>query len=106
MDAHSAHSRKTVQHAHDMIDRLPLDQVEAMVGLLETMLAEGRVQMSAPYEDEACSEEETLAAAASKQWLQRNQPLRNEDALAAFGLSPAEFERMGRAALIQPRDGR
>jgi hypothetical protein len=52
-----------------------------------------------PYEDELISEEEELAAAAAKEWLRHNEPIPNEVVLAEFGLTPEDFERMGREPL-------
>jgi hypothetical protein len=54
---------------------------------------------SIPHEDEPISEEEERAAAASKAWLEHNEPIPNEVVLAEFGLTTEDFERMGRTPL-------
>jgi hypothetical protein len=93
-------SRDTRQQAHELIDRMAPGQVSAVVGLLEIILDPvARSLASAPYEDEEISEEENLAVAASKSWLENNKPISNEDVLAEFGLSTEDFERMAHTPL-------
>lgn len=88
------------QQAHELIDRMAPNQVSAVVGLLETMLDPvSRAIANAPYEDEEISEEETLAVAASREWLKHNKGIPNEEVLAEFGLTAEDFERMGRTPL-------
>jgi hypothetical protein len=75
-------------------------QVFAVVGLLKTMLDPVANSLAnAPLEDEPISEEETRAVAASKAWLENNEPISNEEVLAEFGLTAEDFERMGRTPL-------
>jgi len=93
-------SRDTKQQAHELIDRMAPGQVSAVVGLLEIILDPvARSLASAPYEDEPISDEESLAVAASKAWLENNKPIPHEDVLAEYGLSLEDFERMGRTPL-------
>jgi hypothetical protein len=88
------------RQAHELIDRMATSQVSAVVSLLETMLNPvSRAIANAPYEDEEISEEETLAVAASKEWLKHNKSIPNEEILADFGLTAEDFERMGRTPL-------
>jgi hypothetical protein len=88
------------QQAHELIERMSIGQVSAVVGLLEAMLDPvDRAIANAPWEDEPISEEEERAVAASKQWLKHNEPIPNEEVLAEFGLSAEDFERMGRTPL-------
>ncbi|SRR5712691_1348645 len=90
----------TKEHAHELIERLAPGQVSAVVGLLEIMLDPvSRSLANAPFEDEPISEEETLAVAASKDWLKNHEPIPHEDVLAEFGLSTEDFKRMGRTPL-------
>jgi len=92
------------QHAHELIDRMAPGQVAAVVGLLEIMLDPlARTLASAPYDDEPVSEEEAREAEASKASLARGGGIPHEDVLAEFGLTPEEFERMGRTPL-KPSD--
>jgi hypothetical protein len=84
------------QQAHSLIDRMATSQVSAFVGLMETMLDPVALAIAnAPYDDEEISEEETLAVAASKEWLKNNKGIPNEEILAEFGLTTEDFERMG-----------
>jgi hypothetical protein len=88
------------QQAHELIERMTIGQVSAVVGLLEAMLDPvSRAMANAPWEDEIISEEETRAVAASREWLKHNEPIPNEEVLAEYGLTPEDFERMGRAPL-------
>ena len=91
------------EHAYELIDRLPPAQLSAVVGLLEAILDPvSRSLANAPVEDEAISEEENAAVAASRDWLKKNEPIAHEDVLAEFGLSAEDFERMARTPL-EPR---
>lgn len=97
------------KQAHELIDRLSAGQVSAVVGLLEAMLDPvDRAIANAPLEDEAISEEEERAVAASKAWLKDHEPIPNEEVLREFGLTPEDFERLGRTPLEpdaqQPRE--
>ena len=90
--------------AHAMIDRMAPKQVSAVVTLLEAMLDPvSRALANAPVEDETASDEESLAAAASREWLRGHEPISNRELLAEFGLSEAEFERMGQTPLPADR---
>jgi hypothetical protein len=93
-------STATKQQAYELIDRMAPSQVFAVVGLLKTMLDPVANSLAnAPLEDEPISEEETRAVAASKAWLENNEPISNEEVLAEFGLTAEDFERMGRTPL-------
>jgi hypothetical protein len=88
------------QLAHELIERMSAGQVTAVVGLLEVMLDPVSAAIAnAPIEDEEISEEEERAVAESKAWLEENKPIPNEVVLAEFGLTPEDFERMGRTPL-------
>jgi hypothetical protein len=86
------------QHAHNLVERLPADQMTAAVRFLEFLLLSplDRALATAPEEDEEISEEEEAAVARSKEWLKHNQPIPHEEVLAEFGLTMADFERLGR----------
>jgi hypothetical protein len=85
------------QHAHELIDRMAPGQVSAVVNLLEIILdpLAGKLA-SAPYDDEPISREEAREVEASKASLARGEGVAHEKVLAEFGLSPEDFERMGR----------
>lgn len=88
------------QHAHELIDRMAPGQVAAVVGLLEIMLDPlARTLASAPYDDEPVSEEEARAVEASKASFARGESIPHEEVLAEFGLTPEDFERLGRTPL-------
>ena len=54
---------------------------------------------NAPFEDEEISDEEQRAVAEADEWLKHNQPIPHEEVLAEFGLTIADFERMGQTPL-------
>ena len=88
------------QEAHELIDCMAPGQLSAVVGLLKIIVdPEAQRLARIPYEDELISEEEELAAADAKEWLKHNEPIPNEVVLAEFGLTPEDFERMGRTPL-------
>jgi hypothetical protein len=77
------------ENAHHLIDRLPEAQLAAFVGLLETMVP--------PEEDrDTLSDAERKAVAEADEWLKHNQPIPHEDVLAEFGLTMADWDKMGR----------
>ena len=86
-----AHSR---QQAHELIDRIAPSQVNAVVGLLETMLDPvSRAIANAPLDDEPESEDERRAVAESKAWLAEHpgQGILHSELLAEFGLSAEDL---------------
>ncbi len=91
---------RTKEQAHAMIDRIAPEQVAAVVGLLEVMLDPmARTLANAPFDDEAVSDEEAREAAESRAELARGEGISQEELLAEFGLTLADFERMGREPL-------
>lgn len=78
----------TRQHVHELIDLLPPAQLEAVAGLLESMVG------SAP---EPISPEEERAVAEAKQWLSEHggKGIPHKEVLADFGLTEEDFRRMG-----------
>lgn len=77
------------QQAHEMLDRLTLEQLSAVRSLLEVMLDPlSRKLAAAPMEDEEISEEEQRAVEASKVWFERNggKGIPHADVLAEFGV--------------------
>jgi hypothetical protein len=78
----------TRQHVHELIDQLPPAQLEAVAGLLESMLDAGREPISA---------EEERAVTEAKQWLRDHggKGVPHEEVLADFGLTLDDFRRMG-----------
>ena len=75
--------------AHHLIDRLTETQLAAVIRLLETMVP--------PEEDrDTLSDAERKAVAEADEWLQHNQPIPHEEVLAEFGLTMADWDKMGR----------
>jgi hypothetical protein len=82
--------------AHELIDRLALTQVNAVVGLLEAMLDPvSRAIANAPLDDEPETEPERHAVAESKSWFQQRsgQGISHEEVLAEFDCKPDAAKR-------------
>ena len=60
-----------------------------MVHLLETMISPDK-------DGDTLSKAERQAIAEADEWLKHNQPIAHEDVLAEFGLTMADWEKMGR----------
>lgn len=64
---------ETRQHAHKLIDRLPEIQLSGLVRFLETIVDPvGAALRNAPLDDEPETEDERVAVAEAKEWIQRN----------------------------------
>lgn len=84
------------QHAYELIDRMAVSQVSAVVRLLETMLDPVAIALAkAPIDDEPVSEEEARDIADSRDAYARGEFVSDEEVLAEFGLTAEDFERMG-----------
>ena len=81
------------EHAHELIERLPVDRIPTVVRFMEFMLLDpvSRSLATAPLDDEPTTEEESRAIVASKEWLRHNEGIRHEEVLAEFGLNPEDF---------------
>jgi hypothetical protein len=76
------------QHAHQLLDQLGPGQLDAVVHLLETMIS--------PEENgDTLSPAERKAIAQADDWLAHNPPIAHEKVLAEFGLTMADWEKMG-----------
>jgi len=97
-------SMNDLEHAQKLLSHLAPAQVAAVVHLMEVMLDPlSRTLANAPLEDEEISEDEERAVAEAREWLKHNKPIQHEQVLAELGLSPADFERMGRTPLpVEP----
>lgn len=90
----------TKEHAHELIDRMAPGQVSAVVGLMEILLDPlARALANAPFDDEPVSDEEARDIAESRAAYARGEVVSNEEVLAEFGLTAADFERMGQTPL-------
>src|ERR1039457_3152607 len=80
------------QHAHQLLDQLGPGQLAAVEQLLETMIS--------PDEDgDTLSNAERKAVAEADEWLKHNQPIPHEEVLAGFGLTMADWDKMGKEPL-------
>ena len=81
------------QYAHDLLNRLEPGQLAAVVHLLETFLDEN----GAPTEEDSAtlSNAERKAISEADEWLKHNPPIPHEEVLAEFGLTVADWEKMG-----------
>ena len=94
MGANIAQERR---QAHALLDTLPAEKLTAVVHLLRLISDPvARSLANAPIDDEPISEEEMRAVEASREWLKHHEPISHEEVLAEFGLTPEDFERMGR----------
>ena len=74
------------------VNQLGFGQLAAVVHLLETMVSPGE-------DGDALSNAERKAVAKADEWLKHNQPIPHEDVLAEFGLTMADWEKMGQEPL-------
>jgi len=93
------------QEAHELIERISVSQASAVVTLITSMLDPvDRALANAPYDDEPVSEEEARDIAESRAAYARGEAVSNDEVLAEFGLTAADFERMGQTPLeAEPR---
>lgn len=89
------------QHALELLDRLDVGQLAAVVRLLEVMADPlSRKLALAPIEDEEISDEEEQAVEEAREWLKHNDGIPMRDVLADFGLSENEFLEMSKTVPI------
>jgi len=87
------------QHAHRLLDQLGPGQLAAVVHLLETMVS--------PIEDgDTLSNAERKAVSESDEWLKHNETIPHEEVLAEFGLTMADWEKMGREPMPEEKPRR
>jgi hypothetical protein len=85
------------QHAHELIDQIPPQELPAVVGLLEAMLDPVSRKLAAALPDEEPeTEEERRAVEQSKEWLRQRggKCVPHEEVLRDFGLTTEDFLRM------------
>jgi hypothetical protein len=81
-----------INHAHQLLDQLGPGQLAAVVHLLESMVS--------PEEDrDTLSNAERKAVAEADEWLKHNPPIPHEEVLAEFGLTMADWDKMGKEPL-------
>lgn len=76
----------TLEHVHELVNRLPEAQLTAFARLLESIL-----------EREPIGQEEERAVEEARQWLRENggNAIPNAEVLADFGLTEEDFWRLG-----------
>ena len=82
-------------HAHELIERLPVSQIDTVVRFLEFMLLDpvSRSIATAPVDDEPLTAEEEQALARADAWLEQRggRGIPHEEVLAEFGLTLKDF---------------
>jgi hypothetical protein len=87
-------------HAHAFLDRLPVDQLSAVCGLLESMLSPlDRKLALASIDDEPLTPEDLAAIQAGIASLEKNGGVPMEEVLADFGLTMDDFQKMAETPL-------
>jgi hypothetical protein len=86
------------QHAHELLERIPADQMTAAVRFLEFLLLDpvDRSLATAPVEDEEISAEEEQAVARSKEWFQHNEGIPFEQVVAGLGFTMDQIRNAGK----------
>lgn len=69
------------QHAHELIDRIPPDEMMATVRFLEFMVSQ------VEFDGEEISEDEAETVARSKEWLKHNKGIPFEEVVAELGFT-------------------
>lgn len=88
------------QHAHKLIESLAPSQIPAAIGMLERLLDPvSRAIANAPVDDQPITEEEVRELEEARASIARGEGIPHEEILAEFGLTPEDFERMGRTPL-------
>ena len=81
------------QQTHELIERLPPDQLTAVVGLLQAMLDPvSRAIAQAPVDSESLTTQEEKALAEAREWLKHHRPFPHEQVLADLGITQQEIE--------------
>jgi hypothetical protein len=79
--------------AHQLVERLPADQLSTVVRFMEFLLLDpiSRSLAIAPVDDEPLTGEEAEALEKSKEWFRHNQGIPHDEVLAEFGLTAEDF---------------
>ena len=80
-------------HAHQLIDRIPADQIPTAVRILEFMLMDpvARAAAMAPLDDEPVTEEDKQRLQRADRFFAEGKGIPMEEVLAEFGLALADF---------------
>ncbi len=77
------------QHLHELIDRLAPEQIDVLSGVAAALMLRGE-------DPNGLSDAERKAVAEADEWLKHNKAIPHEEILAEFGLTMADWEKMGR----------
>ena len=92
-----AMSPETRSHVHALVDQLPPGQLAALETLLKSMLDPlSRKLALAPIDDEPFTEAERRAVTEAIASSRHKEPIPLEEVLAEFGLTPADWDTMGK----------
>jgi hypothetical protein len=81
------------QHAHQLIEQLPPNQVPAAIGMLESLLDPvSRAIANAPVDDEPLSAADEKALAEAREWSKHNKATSHEEFIAERGITKEEID--------------
>jgi len=81
------------EHAHELIDQLPLSQVPAAIGMLESLLDPvAHAIANAPIDDEPLPAADEKALAEAREWSKHNKGTPHEEFLAELGITQEEID--------------
>jgi len=81
------------QHAHELIERLAPSQVQAAVGMLESLLDPvARAIANAPVDDDPLTAADEKALAEAREWSKHNKGTPHEEFLAELGITQEEID--------------
>jgi hypothetical protein len=81
------------QHAHQLIEQLPPNQVPAAIGMLESLLDPvSRAIANAPVDDEPLSAADEKALAEAREWSKHNKATSHEEFIAELGITKEEID--------------
>jgi hypothetical protein len=81
------------QHAHQLIEQLPPNQVPAAIGMLESLLDPvSRAIANALVDDEPLSAADEKALAEAREWSKHNKATSHEEFIAELGITKEEID--------------
>jgi hypothetical protein len=81
------------EHAHELIERLPSNQLTAVVGLLEAILDPvSQAIARAPVEEEEITPETAAALDQAREWFKHHPGIPHEQVLAELGITQEEID--------------
>jgi hypothetical protein len=97
----------TRQYVHELVDRLPPEQLRVVETILRSMLDPlSRRLALAPIDDEPFTEQDRQAVAEADEWLRHNKAVPLESVLADFGLTMTDWETMAKTPMPEENGSR